>query len=104
MESCRFGAINPVIRLAMLVCDGNHDCPLYPDDVKHLVRKTIKYKTSYWLDFDLPSERAFLNEPSSRLRLVLKRLSQPLLLPIVKALCLCQLVARKCQENQRHYK
>ena len=55
-------AINPVIRLAMLVRDGNHDYPLYPDDVKHLVRKTIKYKTSYWLDFDLPSERAFLNE------------------------------------------
>jgi len=88
----------------MLVCDGNHDYPLYPDDVKHLVRKTIKNKTPHWLDLDLPGKRAFLNESGSRLRLALKRLSQPLLLPIVKAFCLCQLVARKRQKNQLHYK
>ena len=88
----------------MLVGDGNHDYLLCPGDVKHLVRKTIKNKTPHRLDLDLPSERTFLNELGSRLRLALKRLSQPLLLPIVKALCLCQLVARKRQENQLHYK
>ena len=88
----------------MLVRDGNHDYPLYPDDVKHLVRKTVKYKTPHWLDLDLPSERTFQYEPDSRMRLALKRLSQPLLLTIVKAFCLCQLVARKRQENQLHYK
>ena len=83
----------------MLVRDGNHDYPLCPDDVKHLVRKAIKNKTPHWLYLDLPSERAFLNELGSRLRLALKRLSQPLLLPIVKALCLYQLVARKRQKD-----
>lgn len=90
---------DPVIRLAMLMCDCNHDYLLCPDDVKHLVRKTVKYKTPYWLDLYLPSEWTFQYESGSRMRLALKRLSQTLLLPIVKALCLCQFVARKRQEN-----
>lgn len=40
-------------------------------------------------------KRAFLNQLGSSFRLALERLAQSLLLPIVKTLCLCHLVAGK---------
>jgi hypothetical protein len=41
----------------MLVRDGNYDSSLFPDDVKHLVWETVKYKTPHGFDFDLPGKR-----------------------------------------------
>ncbi|MEQ1836523.1 MAG: hypothetical protein ABL862_08820 [Candidatus Nitrotoga sp.] len=88
-------AVYPVIWETMLVRDSNHNYPLCPDDIKHLVWKTIQYKTPHRPDLNLPGKRTLLNQPGSRFRLMLERLAQSLLQSIVKALCLSQFVTGK---------
>ena len=88
----------------MLMSYGDHDYPLCPDDVKHLVWEAVEYKASHQLNINLPGKRSFSNQPCSGFRLALKRLTQSLLLTIVEALGFYQFVACNCKENQLHYK
>jgi hypothetical protein len=57
----------------MLVRDGNYDSSLFPDDVKHLVWETVKYKTPHGFDFDLPGKRTIPYQSGCGFRLALKR-------------------------------